>query len=141
MNNNLISGKFVNNNSEEIDASSITAPVVCIYFSAHWCPPCRAFTPQLAKLYQEWNSTEKKIEIIFVSSDRDEKSWKEYFALMPWLAVPFGSTKIADLKKSCGVKYIPMLCVIGKDGKVLLEDGRGTIEDEGENAINIWKEL
>ncbi len=25
--------------------------VECIYFSAHWCPPCRGFTPQLAEMF------------------------------------------------------------------------------------------
>lgn len=139
MNSNDLSGTFVNNQGEKVDVSS--APVVCFYFSAHWCPPCRAFTPELAKLYNQWNSKEKQVEIIFVSSDRDEKSWKEYFATMPWLSVPFGDSRIAELKKSCGVKYIPMLCVVGKDGKVLLEDGRGTVENFGAEAVNEWKKL
>ncbi len=26
--------------------------VVVIYFSAHWCPPCRAFTPILKDFYE-----------------------------------------------------------------------------------------
>ena len=25
---------------------------ICIYFSAHWCPPCRGFTPVLKDFYQ-----------------------------------------------------------------------------------------
>jgi len=57
-----------------------------LYFSAHWCPPCRAFTPELAKFYKKMTD---KLEIVFVSSDEDEAQWAEYFAEMPWLALPF----------------------------------------------------
>ena len=27
------------------------AQFVCVYFSAHWCPPCRGFTPVLKEVY------------------------------------------------------------------------------------------
>lgn len=65
--------------------------VVALYFSAHWCPPCRAFTPQLAAWYDKFKKTENgdKFEIIFVSSDRDSGSFKEYYKEMPWLALPY----------------------------------------------------
>ena len=28
-------------------------PVLALYFSAHWCPPCRQFTPLLARAYSQ----------------------------------------------------------------------------------------
>ena len=60
-----------------------------IYFSAHWCPPCRGFTPQLVEFYKKFNKDKKRFEIVFVSNDKDEESWKEYFSEMPWLAIPY----------------------------------------------------
>ena len=51
--------------------------VVGVYFSAHWCPPCRGFTPQLAQLYKDVTAAGKKFGVVFVSSDRDEKSFQE----------------------------------------------------------------
>ena len=63
------------NSLQKADGSSVPAEsalagkaVVCIYFSAHWCPPCRAFTPLLKDFYEEVEG--EGVEIIFVSSDR-----------------------------------------------------------------------
>lgn len=73
--------------------------VVGLYFSAHWCPPCRAFTPRLAEWYNKVKAGESgdKFQIIFLSSDRDEKSYAEYFAEMPWHAVAYDNrtTKVS----------------------------------------------
>ena len=78
---------------------------VGIYFSAHWCPPCRGFTPQLAEFYLR-NSKDKNFEVIFVSSDRDEKSFQEYYHEMPWLALEFNQR---DLKVYLTIKLILVL--------------------------------
>ena len=36
--------------------------VVALYFSAHWCPPCKAFTPKLRAAYDMANEDEKELE-------------------------------------------------------------------------------
>jgi nucleoredoxin len=83
------SGKVVDKAGNTIDLKTHCAgKTVGIYFSAHWCPPCRGFTPQLAEFYLR-NSKNKNLEIIFVSSDRDETSFQEYYNEMPWLALAF----------------------------------------------------
>merc|ERR1712146_217445 len=63
-----------------------------LYFSAHWCPPCRGFTPKLAEWYSK-NLKDKGLEVVFVSSDRDESSFNSYFAEQPWLALDYSNRK------------------------------------------------
>ena len=58
--------------------------VVGLYFSAHWCPPCRGFTPKLAEVYTAIKGTGKSLEIVFVSSDRDDVAFDSYHKEMPW---------------------------------------------------------
>merc|ERR1719231_1950749 len=70
-------------------SDALAGKVVGIYFSAHWCPPCRGFTPALAKTYETYKAKGLNFEIVFASSDRDEKAFGEYFGEMPWLALPF----------------------------------------------------
>ena len=78
--------------------------VLGLYFSAHWCPPCRGFTPKLAEWYIKLTGAalKDKLEIVFVSSDRDEDAFDEYFDSMPWLCLPYNER---DVKVSLAKVY------------------------------------
>ena len=68
--------------------------LVAIYFAAYWCPPCRHFTPSLSKFYKKLLlERSDSIEIIFISNDNDEASFKDYWDSQPWIALPFSSDK------------------------------------------------
>jgi nucleoredoxin len=51
------------------------------YFSAHWCGPCKAFTPTLRRWYQR-HAAAQQVEVVFVSNDHDETEFNSYFASM-----------------------------------------------------------
>merc|ERR1719424_2821010 len=52
--------------------------VLGLYFSAHWCPPCRGFTPVLSEKYTALKKAGKDFELVFVSSDRNQAAFDEY---------------------------------------------------------------
>jgi thiol-disulfide isomerase/thioredoxin len=84
---------------------------------AHWCGPCRSFTPMLAEMCQHLKETfpAHGLEIVFVSSDRDANGFDSYYNVMPWLSIPFESLSAYGYKQLLGAKYgmrgIPVLVV------------------------------
>ncbi len=86
----LLGNTVINGSGEDV-ATNQLGEYVGLYFSAHWCPPCRGFTPKLVEFYNGFkqSDTGKTFDVVFVSSDRDENSFQEYFREMPWLALPF----------------------------------------------------
>jgi len=103
---------------------------VGIYFSGHWCPPCRGFTPKLAEWYTA-NLKSKGFEVVFVSSDRDEASFKDYFGEQPWVALPYANRELKDkLSKKFKVQGIPSFVILGADGKVITKDGRDAVSKD-----------
>jgi len=119
---------------------AVGGKVVGIYFSAHWCPPCRGFTPQLAKLYTTYKGAGKNFEIVFASSDRDEKAFSEYFAEMPWLAIPYSERECKEkLSKKFKVKGIPTLVILDTDGSVITTDGRSAVTEDATGENFPWK--
>merc|ERR1719359_748236 len=108
--------------------SSLDDKVLAIHFSAHWCPPCRGFTPQLAEHYKKMQEAGLPIEILFVSSDREEKAFDEYFAEQPWAALPYSQRALKEeLSDYFGVEGIPSLVILDKDRSVITKNGRGAI--------------
>ncbi|XP_050719245.1 uncharacterized protein LOC126999973 [Eriocheir sinensis] len=89
-------GEAVQGHSGPVQLNDVcgTDRVLGLYFSAHWCGPCRGFTPQLVALYKHLKeNTKHQFEVILVSSDTDETAYNDYFRDMPWLALPFSETK------------------------------------------------
>merc|ERR1711998_231198 len=111
------------NDGETVSAEELAGKTLGIYFSAHWCPPCRGFTPQLVETYKKLQAQGKPFEIIFASSDRDMQSFTEYFAEMPWLAIPQGDPRKGELSKLFGVEGIPMLVVLDEERNVITTKG------------------
>jgi nucleoredoxin len=94
-----------------------------LYFSAHWCGPCRKFTPQLVEYYNKIVEEHPEFEIIFVSSDKSADAMAAYMqeAGMPWPAVEFSKlANVPTLKKYAG-EGIPDLVVVDTTGKVLAD--------------------
>jgi nucleoredoxin len=115
-------------------------PFIGIYFSAHWCPPCRGFTPVLAEFYNIYKEEiGENFEIVFVSSDRDASSFQEYYGSMPWTALPFEARdRKQSLCETFGVRGIPTFIVVDPEtGKVIDADGRNTVQNSHGNAKDV----
>lgn len=126
----------------DFDVASLQGKVVALYFSAHWCPPCRAFTPSLVKAYDAAKAAGVDFELIFVSSDQDDEGFDEYYATMSFPAVKFDQEEAREqLGAVFGVKGIPSLQVVGKDGKIIEKDGRSQVTAKGADAFAAWAKL
>jgi len=132
-----------------IDAAGTSTPTsalasceaVGIYFSAHWCPPCKGFTPQLGATYEKVVAAGKKMSVIFVSSDKSPSEFKDYFGSMPktWGAIPSGDKRKDALSKLFEVEGIPTLVILdAKTGAVINANGRGAIASDPEGANFPW---
>lgn len=125
---------------KKVSVDTMAGKTVAIYFSAHWCPPCRAFSPKLVEFYNEAKKSEKPLEIVFVSSDRSEREMYDYMedVKMPWLAIEFGGDHVGILKSTFGIKGIPALVVVDSEGKLVTKNGRGDVIKLGLGAFDEW---
>uniref|UniRef100_A0A0C9S7G1 protein-disulfide reductase n=1 Tax=Wollemia nobilis TaxID=56998 RepID=A0A0C9S7G1_9CONI len=131
---------LIRNNGDQVAVSELVGKTVCLYFSAHWCRPCRGVTPELIQFYNELKRRGEELEIVFISRDRDEASFQEYFGSMPWLALPFGDKTGKDLSRYFQIEGIPTLIVLGPDGKTLQTEGVELIMEHGVSIYPFTKE-
>ncbi|XP_074643561.1 nucleoredoxin-like [Tubulanus polymorphus] len=133
-----ISGPLLNDKRELVESRTLQGKVKGIYFSANWCPPCKALTPNLCRTYNKLKEDGLNFEIIFVSSDRSESSFDEYFSTMPWLAIPFGDERCKKLTTMFTISGIPSLVIVDENDKVITKNGRVAVTMDPEGKDFPW---
>lgn len=117
--------------SDNVGESILDNKVYGLYFSAHWCGPCKQFTPKLMEVYNQLKSAGKEFEVVFCSLDNDEKEYKEYFGSMPWCSIGYQCPILNKLKEQLGVEGIPTLVLFDNENNVITGDGRSAVENLG----------
>jgi thiol-disulfide isomerase/thioredoxin len=136
----LFGTKLTNAGGQPVAPATLAGKKIGLYFSAAWCPPCRAFTPKLVAAYHTLREEGQPFELVFVSSDRDQAAARQYMQDygMIWPAVPHGSDRVAALKEKFGVQGIPMLVIVDAAGKTLSTHARFEVMQKGARAFDHW---
>ncbi len=111
--------------------------LIALYFSAHWCAPCRKFTPQLVDYYNQVEPQHPEFEIIFVSCDRSRFNWETYMRdnKMPWPAIDYDQLSGLGNLRQIGGSGIPSLVLLDATGHIL------SSSFEGDNYLGPQKVL
>jgi len=106
--------------------SDLKGKVVILSFWGPWCRPCRAHNPELVSLYDKYK--DDGLEIFSVALETDEKRWKEAIKednlywnnhvsdMLKWNSKP---------AKEYGVKGVPQMFVLDREGNVVSDNARG----------------
>ena len=136
---------FESKNPQDTTAENIASKqLVGLFFSASWCPPCKAFLPILTEFYKEINfdtPENPQFDVIFMSHDQDEGKMKEYFEKMPWRAIKWMDERYHKFKGMYSVTGIPKLIIVTPEGAEITREGRTDVVEKGEEAWLEWMKI
>ncbi|PCJ62646.1 MAG: hypothetical protein COA79_03775 [Planctomycetota bacterium] len=125
-------------NGKPIKLSQLSGKTIGIYFSAHWCGPCRAFTPSLVKFR---DANKSNFEVVFVSSDSSVKKKKDYMvdSGMNWPSAKYKGQNSSALSSKFKVTGLPTLLIISPKGTLITSSGRSDITSNPSSALKKWQ--
>ena len=133
----LLPENLLDSHGKEVSRNKLAGKTVGFYFSAHWCPPCRTFTPSLVKFRDD---NKDDFEIVFVSSDKSPQAQMGYMeeTNMKWLTLPHRGKAANSLAGKYGVRGIPALIIVSPNGEIITKNGRGDVSGNPKGALAKW---
>jgi thiol-disulfide isomerase/thioredoxin len=98
------------------------------YFGAHWCHPCREFSPTLLEEYRQLKKRKPdRFELVFVSDDRSSDEQALYIRElgMPWPFIKYSAIGSVPSVEHANGPAIPDLVVLTRDGDVIFNSFHG----------------
>jgi thiol-disulfide isomerase/thioredoxin len=111
------------------DWSKYQGKVVLVDFWATWCRPCLEEMPNIRRNYDQYH--DQGFEVVGINLDDNRQQVDQFFALQkfPWATVlspdPNNVGFDHPLAVKCGLKAIPFLVLVDRDGKAIALNLRG----------------
>ena len=135
----LLGDELLDGRGAKLDRNeALAGKHLALYFSAHWCPASKRFTPELATTYAAIKARRNDVEFVFVSGDHDSKSFDAHYKEMPWLALPLDAARYQALSSHFEVDGIPTLVVLSPEGKFITTKGREVASQDPEGIDFPW---
>ena len=135
-----IPARLLDSNGNDVSSTSLKGKYVGVYFSAHWCPPCRSFTPALVKFRNA--NVANNFEIVFVSADHSLQEKEQYIreTNMKWLSVPGAhGPEHSKLEQQFETPGYPTLIILSPNGTVVSNSGVADVMMTPSKALAKWK--
>jgi thiol-disulfide isomerase/thioredoxin len=142
--------KFTAPDGVQVDLANYRGRVVLVDFWATWCGPCMAEMPTVKAVYAKYR--DQGFEVIGISLDgggitkgiqsgvkttedflaflqREQMPWPQHFTNQGWKN---------EFAQRFGIKSIPAIFLIGRDGKVVSTEARGeSLEPQVRQALGL----
>ncbi len=121
---------FTDTKGKDVDMSKMKDKVVLVDFWATWCGPCIAEMPNVIAAYEKYH--DKGFEVIGISLDETKQPLVEFTEGrgMTWPQYFDGKGWENEIAQRYGIKSIPATFLVGKDGKIIASNLRGTQLEE-----------
>jgi thiol-disulfide isomerase/thioredoxin len=117
--------KLKSPNGKVVSLSKLRGKLVLIDFWASWCGPCRNESPNVVDAYKKYKKRKftngNGFEVLSISLDKDENSWKKAIKEDNLTWKNHGIDKEGKASANYGVSSIPSGFLIDGDGNILAQ--------------------
>jgi len=98
--------------------SDLKSKYTVVVFGASWCPQCPQELSKISGLYKKWK--EQDVEVVFVSLDKDEKIFKSFAGIFPFISICDYQKWESSVVKSYHVFATPTIYLLDDKREIIL---------------------